>query len=661
MPQMEPMKVIIKQREMEYQPDYPDGWKFSAGDPFKFPVLMGDAKCFIKRFEQKGPEDISGWDLLVKLTGKYEQNLSRIYDIKNVQEDEKEIYYIFYEYLDGITLDKYIQQPDINLIHLNNDLFNAMRTLQRYEFWFADFFEKNIFCQKDGSFVLVDVDSTQRISDLPDNDMYGSKDYWILVLKYYKEVLRKNDLRLSDINGISLNYLQIPFLVLRLKMFINGGSQDYNSTVLFNQLPPQLQQMAPEIKEFFLKVIDNGREPLSADDITALETLVEKKIIKGDIVNAAPEVPVSLPLVKAFTATAREIESGGSFTLGWVVENTNRLELYKNGAMFKSLDSTQTSISLTGFADGTRQESLYQLYAYKDLALAKSERITIRLKDGEAVPVITGTKGQDGGGGSRRWLVIGAVGLAVILGLIFFLKRPDPTPRGNGKNSTDEGADSIAKPNASAGGSQTIMLPNNSVLLKGESDVPQEVKPRYRWSCVSSPDNSFIIEDSAARSTNVKNLKLGSYMFKFEVTVGKSITGSDLVQVNVNAPTGNIAPTANAGEGRTIRTKLIPVEAALAGSGFDPDANGRELKYTWSQTVGPTAAEIVSPFSPSTTVRQLGFGSYEFQLTVTDADGGTASNVARVIVTRPYVIKWPVEVQPGVFKNTEIRTRALPQ
>src|SRR4030095_13908892 len=154
---MEPMKVIIKQREYSYTSDYPDGWKFSAGDPFKFPVMIGDNSCFIKRFEQKGPEDISGWDLLGKMRGKFDKNLARVYDIKNVQEDEKEIYYVFYEYLEGSTMDVAIRkQVEINLPHLNEDLFNGVRALQNYSFWFADFTEKNIFCQKDGTYVLLD-------------------------------------------------------------------------------------------------------------------------------------------------------------------------------------------------------------------------------------------------------------------------------------------------------------------------------------------------------------------------------------------------------------------------------------------------------------------------------------------------------------------------
>jgi RIO-like serine/threonine protein kinase len=169
-----------------------------------------------------------------------------------------------YEYLEGVTLDKYVKEPSINLSHLNTDLFNGIKSLQNYGFWFADFFEKNIFCQKGGTFAFVDVDSAQRMSDLPDNAMYGSKDYWILVLKYYKEILNKTDIRLDDIHGISLNYLQIPFLVLRLKMFMNSNREEYNSPEAFNQLPSSLNEMAPGIRELFTTAITNGKRPLAA-------------------------------------------------------------------------------------------------------------------------------------------------------------------------------------------------------------------------------------------------------------------------------------------------------------------------------------------------------------------------------------------------------------
>jgi hypothetical protein len=378
---METLKVIIKQRELSYTSDYPDGWKFSAGDPFKFPVMIGDNPCFIKRFEQKGPEDISGWELLGKLSGKYEKNLSRVYDIKNVEEDGKEVYYIFYEFLDGVTMDTAIKnKADINLSHLNDDLFNAIRALQKYQFWFADFTEKNIFCQKDGSFVLVDVDSTQRVSDLPDNDMYGSKDYWILVLKYYKEILKKDDLRLTDVNGISLNYLQIAFLVLRLKLFSLGKEKDYNSTKLFNELPFQLNEMAPELKEIFININKNGKNPIAEMDITSMEDIIERKIVKNENIKDVVIEPVTLPVINEFKTSSSEIKSGDSFILSWQVENANKLELYKNGAMFKALDINQKNITIKGFDDGTRQQSSYILIAYKDLAMAKSDPVIVNLK-----------------------------------------------------------------------------------------------------------------------------------------------------------------------------------------------------------------------------------------------------------------------------------------
>ena len=423
------MNVIIKQREIPYTSDYPDGWKFSAGDPFKFPVMIGDNSCFIKRFEQKGPEDISGWELLGKLTGQYEKNLSRVYDIKNVEEDGKEIYYIFYENLDGVTLDSAIKNnANINLSHLNDDLFNAIRALQKYQFWFADFTEKNMFCQNDGSFVLIDVDSTQRIADLPDNDMYGSKDYWILVLKYYKEILNKNDLRLTDVNGISLNYLQIAFLVLRLKLLPYGKDKDYNSTKLFNVLPFQLNEMAPELKDIFINVNKNGKTPISDADINALEDIIERKIVKNENIKDWDIGPVTLPVIDEFKSDKVEIKSGESFTLSWRVENVNKLELYKNGAMFKALDINQNNITIKGFDDGTRRQSSYTLIAYKDLAMAKSNPVMIKLIiDPDPIPIPVPVPPKPFAWKKLVYVLLG-IAVIVVVVVLFFNKTPIPPP-----------------------------------------------------------------------------------------------------------------------------------------------------------------------------------------------------------------------------------------
>lgn len=413
------MIVLINGKEFEYQSDYPEGWKFSAGDPFKFPVQIGDQLCFVKRFEQKNPKNISGWELLLKLTGKTEQNLSKIYDIKKVEEKNKSVFYIFYEYLDGNTLDKRVRNGEINLSILNSSLFNGIRSLQKYDFWFADFCEKNIFCRKDGTFVLVDIDSTQKTVDMPDNEMYGSKDYWILVFKFYKEILNKTDIKLSDINGISFNFLQIVFLIFRLKLFYQGKNKDYNSTGLYNLLHLRLNDTVPEIREIFLKALQYGLQPLTEDQVTKLEKLVEEKIIKVEQLKEAPAEVVNLPVIKQFTSSKTEIERGEEFILSWQVENANKLELHKNGAMYRSIESSKTSINLVGFADGTQQQSSYQIVAYKDLTMAKSEPLTISLKSSKPVVI-------DPGKDKRKKLIVRlavAVGVLVLLAVIIILIR----------------------------------------------------------------------------------------------------------------------------------------------------------------------------------------------------------------------------------------------
>jgi hypothetical protein len=635
MPGTDPLKIVINSREYDYVSDYPDGWKFSAGDPYKYPVSIGGNPCFIKRFEQKSPEDISGWDVLVKISGKYEKNLSRVYDIKNVEEDGKEIYYVFYEYLDGSTLDKTIKDgAPVNLGHLNTDLFNAIRALQKYEYWFADFTEKNIFSQMDGSYVLVDVDSTQKISDVPDNDMYGSKDYWILVLKFYKEILGKNDLRLSDINGITLNYLQIPFLILRLKLLAGGNARDYNATELFSQLPAKLNGMAPGFKDIYSTVIRNGNQPLSVEDIAKAQDLVDKKIINSDYVPEVAAASVSLPLIKAFTTSSKEVESGGAFTLSWQVENANKLELYKNGARFQALQVSQKDVTLKEFADGTRQQSTYQLIAYNDLEMAKSDPIIIELKDGDhiiipdPIPVPTNWK---------RIITIGFVVLAIIIGAVFLFKKK-PAPGGN----------TVSGPVSNAGADFSIKLPANSATLTGTGTDTDGTIKGYKWRQVSGP-NTATFGNNMEASTQVNGLTTGTYVFRLQVTDSDDRTALDDINVTVVNADANLPPVIDSIGNQSV---LWPRNSAnLTGSAKDPD--GTITSYSWAYVAGP-GVYTLSPTSKSVniftaTVTGLILGTYEFKLTVTD-NNGVASSTTMLV----YVITNKIRLPPDWYRRKTI-------
>src|SRR6266542_2834328 len=117
------MRVVIKEKEYDYVSDFPDGWVFSKGDYFKVVKIFDKHTCFIKRFEVKTPANISGWKLMVNLKGKNENNLSRLYDIAETRESGKNIYYVFYEFIEGETLYKLISLRKIFSVIRKGDLF----------------------------------------------------------------------------------------------------------------------------------------------------------------------------------------------------------------------------------------------------------------------------------------------------------------------------------------------------------------------------------------------------------------------------------------------------------------------------------------------------------------------------------------------------------
>jgi hypothetical protein len=222
------VKITINNKEVDYVSDYPAGWKFSAGDPFKFPVEIGGQNCFIKRFQKKSPDDISGWDLMQLLKGRKEPHLPTIHDIKEVTEGGKEITYIFYDHIRGSTLEQTILEGgSIHLQQTADHVLKALQSIHSYGFWFPDFCEKNIFCETGGRVMLVDLDSTLSLDTAPANDIYGSKDYWVPVYQFFKENLQLPGIMLSNLHGLSLNYLQCIFLVLHLKLYLGGKEPQY--------------------------------------------------------------------------------------------------------------------------------------------------------------------------------------------------------------------------------------------------------------------------------------------------------------------------------------------------------------------------------------------------------------------------------------------------
>lgn len=95
--------------------------------------------------------------------------------------------------------------------------------------------------------------------------------------------------------------------------------------------------------------------------------------------------------------------------------------------------------------------------------------------------------------------------------------------------------------------------------------------------------------------------------------------------------TTNNAPLANAGADKSI---TLPANSiTLTGSGSDAD--GGTLTYRWTKISGPAAYAISNPTAASTAVTGLTAGEYQFQLEVTDPEGLTGKDIAKVTVLNP--------------------------
>ena len=205
-------------------------------------------------------------------------------------------------------------------------------------------------------------------------------------------------------------------------------------------------------------------------------------------------------------------------------------------------------------------------------------------------------------------------------------------------------------PSANAGQDQTITLPQDSITVSGSGTDSDGSIAAYQWSEVSGPSSATIASPSTA-ITLIKNLVQGAYTFSLKVTDNNGASAVSNITITVNAaPLTNQIPTANAGSDQTI--DLPQTSVTLSGSGTDSD--GSISAYQWSQTSGPSQANIVAPNSASTSVNGLTEGKYVFTLKVTDDKGATAASTVTITVNA-------APNQPPVANAGTNQTITLPQ
>jgi hypothetical protein len=181
-------------------------------------------------------------------------------------------------------------------------------------------------------------------------------------------------------------------------------------------------------------------------------------------------------------------------------------------------------------------------------------------------------------------------------------------------------------PVVDAGVNQTITLPTSSVSLSGSATDADGTIASYQW--VKTSGGSGTITSPTSASTTVTGLAAGNYVFTLTATDNSGGTGSDLMNVTVNAaPPANLPPVVDAGANQTIQLPTSSI--TFAGSATDPD--GTIVSHTWTKLSGG-AATITTPSSYTSTVTGLVAGTYVFTLSATDNSSATSSDAMQVIV-----------------------------
>ena len=209
-------------------------------------------------------------------------------------------------------------------------------------------------------------------------------------------------------------------------------------------------------------------------------------------------------------------------------------------------------------------------------------------------------------------------------------------------------------PVVSAGSSQTITLPTNTVTLAGSATDSAGSIVSYTWTEASGP-NTATLGSATSASTGVSGLVAGTYVFQLVVKASNNLSSVADVTVTVNPAVVNESPIANAGNDQTV---TLPKDSVVLSGANSSDPDGSIVSYEWTMVSGPATPTLATPASVQTTVSGLESGSYVFKLTVTDNKGSSASADVTVTVNGSQTVV--VATQPLIANAGNDTTIAIP-
>ncbi|WP_276485222.1 PKD domain-containing protein [Paraflavitalea pollutisoli] len=196
-------------------------------------------------------------------------------------------------------------------------------------------------------------------------------------------------------------------------------------------------------------------------------------------------------------------------------------------------------------------------------------------------------------------------------------------------------------PVANAGADIAVTLPFTTIQLDGsKSNDPDGTIVSYAWLKIAGTGDLTIVNATSSKPVIIE-AEAGEYEFELTVTDNKGATAKDRVKVTISTtPITNKAPVANAGADINVTLPITTIQLDGSGSS-DPD--GTIAAYAWVKVAGTGNLTIVNATSSKPIITEAEAGVYEFELTVTDNKGATATDRVKITINAaPVANKAPI-------------------